>query len=191
MANNCFYNMKVQGKEENVKEFIKIMQVDKYEGNVHMFRIFCAYVYEEGTDENGYYVAKLNGDCAWSVHTCMTEYGYYTDRKDSPGIPTHLAKESERLGLMIDVYSTESGMAFAEHYTFYNGECICDETVDYFEYMLDEYESVEEANEDLDINLTKEEFDFAIEENEGYIEVGGFGDYEFADIIDFTSNNAA
>lgn len=57
---------------------------------------------------------------------------------------------------------------------FVYGEMILNECVDYYEYYIDEFETKEEAERELDITLTDEEWN----EHE-YVSRGGFGDWEF------------
>ena len=64
-----------------------------------------------------------------------------------------LFQAADELKLNIEVYSTEPGCQFAEHYKYENGECIDDECEPY----------QEEWNEDSD----------------EYIEEGGFGEWSF------------
>lgn len=70
MANNCWYQMKVSGKPESIREFIKVIQ---YEHPIRsLSRVFEAGIDdEESIDAEGY--VHITGDCAWSVHTCMME----------------------------------------------------------------------------------------------------------------------
>lgn len=173
MPNLCSYDMKVQGAKRNVEEFINIMNAKDY-STTHLYRVFEAELYNELINEDGTYSAYIYGTCAWSVHTSMTEYGYFNKSDDQNG--THLRKESERLNLAIEVYSEECGMAFAERYVFIKGEEVVNECIDREEYCTEEYETVEEMNEDLNTNFTKAQF-----EGLDYIVVGGYGEYEFED----------
>ena len=162
MPNICDYSMKVIGREEDVNEFIEIMQND-YDCTPneprHFWRVFEAY--EDYRDDlwNGMVSVQLSGDCAWSVHTCMTEGGYQRDHMSDGTNGTTLRAESERLNLVIEVFSEECGMGFMEHYLYAFGKEIFDICVDYHEYYLENFDSVEEFNEELNLNWTQEEFD--------------------------------
>jgi hypothetical protein len=181
MANNCFYQMQVQGAQENVDEFIKIIKANYYyddngKCNVdrHFWRVFEACVDDEYV-KNCIKTAMISGDCAWSVYSCMCDgkWTYQDQFKDDSG--TTLKIESERLHLAIEVYSEECGCAFMEHFVFVNGEQLIDECVDWNEYPAYDYESVEELNEDYGTNFTQEEF-----EGNEYLQVGGM-DWDFSD----------
>ena len=141
MANNCCYEMKIKGKETNVKEFLTIIQY-KHPKEIHFARIFSAEILNEYTDKNNQYIAEVAGDCVWSVYYCMfTGFAtYYTDTcKEIPTL-SNIPKESKRLNLDIEIYSTEPGMCFAEHYIVKNGNIEIDETTHYERHY---YESVD------------------------------------------------
>ena len=184
MPNLCFYSMCVKGKKENIEEFIKVMEAGydygtmKFDYDRHMFRVFEAYYDDiEQIDENVYQVT-ISGDCAWSVASCMMKDGYYSDvKKRYPNEfkGTYLQSESLRLELDIEVYSEESGACFQEHYIIRNGDIEVEECVDLYEYYIREYNTKEEAEENLDVEITDEEW----RSGEEYISRGGFGEWDF------------
>lgn len=181
MPNFCCYEMKVRGKEEAVEEFIDIIQA-KYQikdgvcsHERHFWRVFEANVIDKHF-ENGVGYAEIDGDCAWSVYSCMCE-GDNTYNNDCPNLGgTTLQKESERLNISIEVYSSENGCAFQEHYIYDCGECIVEDCVEWGEYCTDDFDSVEDLNAEYGTNFTQEEFENA---DDGYISVGGFGNWSF------------
>ena len=181
MPNICSYAMQVKGKSENVKEFIKMIQVNYAfddNGNCynpdtkepverHLWRVFDAYVDEDITTGDERKVS-LSGSCAWSVKSCMFE-GFGTYQSQHPdGNGTTIPIESDRLQLTIEIFSEECGMCFMEHYVVVDGVVIIDECVDWEEYCTEDYETVEEMNEECGTNFTQEQFD-----EEDYISVGG------------------
>ena len=182
MPNYCNYSMCVKGKKENIEEFVKVIQAHydyntmEFSHDRHLFRVFDAYYDEiEELADNSYQVV-INGCCAWSVISCMFEDGYYSDIKerfpnDCRG--TTLPIESKRLNLDIEVYSDESGCCFQEHYVVIKGDVVCEESVDWYEYFIDEYDSKEEAEKNLDIEITDAEW------QEGYASRGGFETWDF------------
>lgn len=186
MPNYCYYSMCVKGKKENIEEFEKIINANYDYGTMtfshdrHLFRVFEAAT--DGIEKVGenVYQATFSGDCAWSVHSCM--FGgiasYYEDLKErfpNEFRGTTLPIESERLGLDIEVFSEESGMCFQEHYVIRSGNVEVEECVDWEEYYIGEYESKEEAEEELDIEITDEEWNSGDE----YISRGGFDTWDF------------
>jgi hypothetical protein len=183
MPNYCNYSMCVVGAKENVEEFIRVINADYDYGTMefscdrHMFRVFeatCDEIEERG---DGKFQTVINGYCAWSVSSCMLEGGYYRDCKERYGENfrgTTLRIESQRLNLDIEVYSEESGMCFQEHYIFNNGNLVCDECRDWCEYWLDDYETKEEAEAELGITITDNEW----EEGECFSR-GGFKTWDF------------
>jgi hypothetical protein len=173
--------MCVVGKKENIEEFIKVIQADYDYGNMtfnydrHMFRVFEAYYDEIEERLDNMYQVVINGHCAWSVASCMLEGGYYHNIKQrypSEFRGTTLLLESKRLNLDIEVYSEESGCCFQEHYVIIKGDFVCDECVDWSEIWVDDYETKEEAESDLEIEITDEEWKIGYKE--GYFTRGGF-----------------
>ena len=183
MANNCFYSMYVKGSKENVEDFIKMIKSNydygtmEFEHNRHMFRVFSADEGElEALGDNTYGVA-IDGDCAWSVATCMLEDGYYARCKNKYGDKfrgTTLVQESKNLNLEIEVFSEESGCCFQEHYVVRYGVLEVDECVDWYEYFIDEYDTKKEAEADLGIKITAQEW-----KAKEIITRGGFDSWAF------------
>ena len=106
----------------------------------------------------------------------MFERGYYRDLKSAYPEEfrgTTLLIESERLNLDIEVYSEECGCCFQEHYIIKQGEMVCDECVDWECYDIYDYETKEEAEEDLCVEFTDEEW----ENRDDRITRGGFGEW--------------
>lgn len=177
MANNCFYDMKIVGDtKEAVDEFVGMLT---YENQDRYFaRIFDADVYER-TEINGKYTAKVSGDCAWSVHSCMCDgmFTYYDKGRDDK--LTCLSVETERLGLTVEIYSEEPGVGFAEHYIYQNGDCLLEDEVDLAEYWWDDGSSLEEFLDEYGLNDLNDEQLNQLKE-EGYIVIGGYGKIEFS-----------
>lgn len=181
MPNICNFSMKVTGNPENVEKFIDIIQADYFirqDGTCidfytkqiverHFWRVFEAEVIDDKTKNNVRSVI-INGECAWSVFSCMCS-GRGTYQSDNPGKNgTTLKKESARLHLSIEVFSEEPGCCFMEHMVYVNGKRIVDDCIDWFEYPTEYFETVEEINKAYKTNFTQREF----EENE-YLSVGG------------------
>lgn len=187
MPNYCNYSMCVVGKQrKNVEEFIKIMNADynygtmEFNSDRHMFRVFEATCDEIEKRDDGKFQVIINGYCAWSVSSCMLRDGYYGNfKRDYPDNfrGTTLDIESKKLKLDIEVYSDECGMCFQEHYIITNGEIVCDECVDWSEIWVEDYKTKEEAEKDLDIKITDEEWVTGLEE--GYFTRGGFDSWDF------------
>lgn len=164
MPNLCDFSIMVKGKPKDL-EIVKLIfkadysyssgKLDYCTEVSHLFRTWTDF---EAIDEDvseGY--LSLCGYCAWSVSTCMLEGGgtYYERMKNYQNFKgTSLLRISKEYNVDIEVYSSECGMCFQEHYLIKNGELLIDECVEWFE----EY---------------KEELD-------DYVSTGGFGDWEFS-----------
>ena len=193
MPNYCSYSMKVKGTHENIEQFIKIIQTD-YMYNKdgacinpdtnepverHFWRVFEAYVVDDET-ENEVRSVIINGDCAWSVTSCMCD-GRWTYQGQNPnGRGTTLKQESARLNLSIEVFSEEPGCGFMEHIVFVNGKSIVNDCIDWNEYYTEEFETVEEMNAECGTHFTQEEF-----EREDFLSTGGidwcFDEWDYED----------
>ena len=175
MANNCLFDMKITGGEEGIKELVSML---RWEGKFKGAGLGRVYSFEadeiEKTNIPGVYQTRGAGDCAWSVLTAMCkEY-----RADAPS----LESETERLGLVVEVYSSEPGCCFQEHYLFAKGDLVIDECVDYEEHWVEGPEHLEEYNEEYGTDFTPDMLD----EN-GDVCIGGFGDSfgDFADVSEY------
>lgn len=162
MANNCLFDMRISGKRENALELIKMMQwKGEYEHN-GLGRIFsCETPYKFEEYKDGYGHIDVFGDCAWSV-LCAMMAGY---REIS------LESETKRLNLVVEVYSSEPGCCFQEHFVIDRGCVLTSECVDYEEHWVSGYDSLEAYNKDNETNFTED----MINES-GDICIGGFGD---------------
>lgn len=161
MANNCLFDWKIVGKEENVDELISMMKWEgkfEYDGLGRIYELECTDKSDNGDETVSAYGY---GDCAWSVLTAMRDYG---------GRAPSLESETGRLELKIEIYSSEPGCCFQEHVIIDNGKVIEEECVDYEEHWVWEFDTIEEYNKEYGTSFTEDMVD------EGNIYVGGFGD---------------
>lgn len=113
---------------------------DAFTNTKHFWRIGFADVYYETEDNiNDIKFVYICGDCAWSVHSCMRR-GLGTYAKDDDEHSTSLAEQSELLNLEIEVFSSEPGVGFQEHYLYKNGEETIDDVEDYTETYFENEE---------------------------------------------------
>lgn len=173
MANNCLFDMRITGREEAIKELIAML---KWEGEFKEKGLGRTYSFDadelEETDVVGIYSVTGYGDCAWSILTAMCE----EYRKDAPS----LESETKRLGLVVEVYSSEPGMCFQEHYLFVKGDVLVNECVDYEEHWVSGYSSLEEYNKEFETDFTEDMLN-----EDGDVCIGGFGD-DYASFEDVT-----
>lgn len=170
MANNCFYEMKVWGMNpDDLKEFVARLN---WENGVGFGRTFSADVFEEVKAENGVHSVMISGDCAWSIQSA------YLDKGDMQSF-------CKDRNLIVEMYSSEIGCCFQEHYVIVLGIVSVDECTDYYELWLDDY-AVENGdnsfetlvaryNEDNCTNFAPEDLD---ERDEIYC-IGGFDEWHF------------
>ncbi len=180
MANNCFYHMRVMGSKEGIGEFLKVMT--DYNHTPHFWRVFSAEVSELEPNDDGTFTADINGDCAWSVHSCMRD-GHGTYAKDRPQISTSLKRESKRLRLEIEVFAEEPGIGFQEHYRYKNGKELANEVENWDVYMFEEDEYNCESREAAfacflkEYGLTGHGFTLRSLRLDNTLTLGGLADY--------------
>ena len=167
MANNCYFEMKIKGTAEDCGKWYKRMI--SYDEPNYFHRIFSADIYEEGDIDKEHYMC-IAGECAWSLDTCRRTSG------DSEGKDL-FAMNSQELSIDMEVYSSEPGMAFQEHYIYKHGECLNEECIDYEEIFYDKemYENFEKFKNKYNLpkNVTEDDLD------EGWYNKGGFASWEF------------
>jgi len=142
MPNYCDYSLRVQGKPDNVEEVVKTIQAKysydtmEFDHKKHLFRVFTSFISDDDEPEEGIRSVIIDGECAWSVSTCMTEIGYYKEAKEEYGNNfrgTTLKELTKATNTMIEVYSEEYGSCFQEHYLYKNGICIIGDYVPFYE----------------------------------------------------------
>lgn len=181
MANMCCLQMIVRGERKNIEAFYNAMS---QKGKIWMGRGASAEIeYEEGTNR-----ALINGECKWSVQSALVDNAismrsdptgwYFGDGVDGSELEfITLFEACKRWNLNMEVYSEECGCEFQEHYVFVDGDLVCDECVDYNEYDLSEFETKEEAEEELGIKITDEEWEN--KDDDEWITRGGFEAWDF------------
>lgn len=168
MANECSFSALITGRTANVREFLKTMRRN------WAYEVICEDEPElEDFAPDGIISEYAEGFCKWSVLYAMR------DKYRSPSIES----ESRKLGLFVEIYSTEIGCAFQEHVFIKKGEIVVDDRVDYDEIYVGEYDSIEEYNAANGTDFTQDmvEDDLVI--------IGGFGEKygRFHTITDFKS----
>lgn len=177
MANICSFSMCVKGTHENIEKFYNAMCQD---GNIYMGRGADAQILYEDEENR----ALIDGWCKWSVQSAMIDnaismrtepnmWGWTKDVNPSTLEFITLWEACARWNIDMEVFSEEPGCAFQEHYLIIDGQVVCEDCVEWNEYDLDDFETKEEAEEELEIEITDEEW-----EEGGFIGRGGF-DWEF------------
>ena len=162
MPNICIGTVKVRGYKDNVEEFTRIIQ-SKYDYDKpdmefhkpHFWRVFEAYIASYET-YGLLAVAEYDISCAWSVAACMLpgKFSYYDDTKDGiNGIKTygtHLLEIGKKLNLDVEIFSSEPGVGFQEHYRIQSGIICEDECTEYHELYIGEYETYQDLIDDYE-----------------------------------------
>lgn len=171
MPNYCYYEMKVVGIDDNIDELISMMNYNH--PTYHFHRVFEADVYDRG---DGY--ALISGDVAWSIYSAMLCLlgGCESTGKEY----TFISNVSKSLQLKIEIFSSEPGIGFQEHYLIRNGEMMIEGCEDYTEYYFDELyykgETYEEKFaaflEEYKLNITPDD----LNENGNYC-IGGIKNF--------------
>lgn len=103
-----------------------------------------------------------------------------------------LESESERLNLALEVFSSEPGVGFQEHYIIVNSEVVVEECEDYEEIDLNLYrhDKIEEVITDFckEFNISRKDFDKRLDEDHVY-SYGGLGDryLDYCDLTEYLS----
>ena len=179
MANICDFSMCVKGAHDDIEKFYNAITQN---GNIYMGRGADAEIQYE--DEEG--GAFIDGWCKWSIQSAMIDDALSMQKQKESGIGNWygidkndkheyitLWEACRKFNLDMEVYSKESGYEFQEHYLFKDGNIQYEDCVKYYEYYIADYKNKKEAEKELGIQITNDEW-----ENEEYVCRGGFADYE-------------
>lgn len=197
MANTCSFQIRAKGSSDGLKKFVKAMvgrgawlcfyecrgPVESVEGNKEL----------DGVFSNGFFEA--DGECKWSVKFALIDNAdsMAEQKKTGSGMwctgDEFVEKDqfkslwtcAEEYGVEFELYSEEIGFEFQEHFAYVDGQRT-EECVKYAEYCLEEYHTREEAQAELNIPISVEDWE------EGYVHVGGFDDWDFKLIGEATGN---
>lgn len=177
MANICSFLMKVRGNKSDIEQFHKALN---QEGKIWIGR---GAETDLTFEKDG--AAFLSGWCKWSVVSALTDNAvsmrtepdmwYHEDGEEDKEYIT-LYEACKRWNIVMEIYSEEGGCQFQEHFICNKGDVICEECVDWEEYDVYEYGSKEEAEQDLGIKFTDEEW---AKQDDGRITRGGFDNWDF------------
>ena len=210
MPNYCNYELKAKGEKENLEKLIEILNNNynmSEEDPLHMFRIFEATPTFDNEEKT---FLTVRGYCAWSVYSCMMEGActYYSDSYKDTNATTidRLAKD---LNLYIEIISEEPGMCFMEHIMCYPDGEIIHESLPWYEFDIEDYDTFEKFNKDVLSGITgiikdeisnyinEEVFYNAKKQGQLYITFGGYdyckdfklvNDYVIQPVITFNLN---
>lgn len=180
MANICSFVMKARGSKENVEQFHKAM---RQEGNIWMGRgADVDLTFEDDGEDGAFY---MSGWCKWSILSALIDNAI--SMRTEPNMWSKeegwenreyitLYEACERWDIIMEVYSEEGGCQFQEHFICDKGKVLCEDCVHWEEYDIYDYDSREEAEEDLGVKFTDEEW---ANEDDGRICRGGFPNWDF------------
>lgn len=180
MPNYCDFKVKITGPVKGMERFYNACNNEYHsedDPNEHFYRIF-EFEFDEDVIKNDIGTVHGYGYCAWSVWSCMFDgpYTYHNSAKHTNGITVdRLAKEE---GLVIEIYSNEIGMEFAEHFLINRGEILIDEETFYSEITYED--SYEEFIERTKLNWTEEQWKEYFEKEDVYV-ICNWGDMKFTD----------
>lgn len=175
MANLCNFVMHVRGKRENIEKFYEALTQN---GKIYMGRGASAEIF---LDDD---IAEITGWCKWSIVSALidnaismrTEPNRWSFEEDVNELEfITLIEACQRWNVDMEVYSEESGCCFQEHFLVIDGELVIDECVEWNEYCIDDFETKAEAEAELGIEITDEEWD----SGEAFISRDGFGEWIF------------
>lgn len=187
MSNDCNFDIKVRGKKKDVLTLADWLSayydytdsnnprcyLVKDDGDVpcahHIgYRVKESMLIDDLSDyeDDDEVIGDINGYCAWSCHSCMFEgsFSYLSDDDNKQSFAISLPNACKELQLELELFSSEPGECFAEHY-FINkeGVILVEDCVEYYEKDLSDitgnYDSYEEfKNDNLETDITEEEY---------------------------------
>ena len=173
MANCCAFEMKVKGRQKDLLEFVSVIRYQ------HPDMCFCRVGVEELWFEDG--SLFVNGEVAWSLLYGFMPFG---GKKDSAGHEiADINEVSKKLHLEVEMFSTEIGIGFQEHFIFCDGKKVMMNCIDYCECYYDPDEYSDELTDEerceafkYDYRLSK---DVSIDDldEDGYYISGGVENY--------------
>lgn len=187
MANICDFSMRVKGTKENIDKFYNAL---RQKGNVWIGRgTFDTDIQYEPTSEIDIFYADIYGGTKWSIYSSLIHNAismrtepdtWYWGENKNPNDYEFITlwEACEKYSLDMEVYSSECGCAFQEHFMYVNGKQF-EECVDYYEFDVEEYDTKEEAEEDLGETFTDEEWNTA-KADDNWIKRGGYEEWIFS-----------
>lgn len=197
MANSCDFEMKVKGKSESVETLIKLLKDHELdESEERYFGGWLENIMYEMEDDpiNQSSIAFVTGGCKWSVILSLlgVKDSYYDEDKKDYGDKskvTCLENESKRLNLDIEIYSSEYGVGFEEHFLIKEGELLINDCVNawqldemYFENedLSEEFKEIVERFYKKKISNNEwEELHKWLLENPRNYRLGGYDEWKF------------
>jgi len=199
MPNYCNYSARIKGEKKNVLKLAEWLEANYYmpEGSEELKVVVTRDGVEVPTEHHiGYRVFDFwydtnefknnsdtdvitlhgDGDCAWSVYSCMFNgaIGTYMGdrgRDNEKHKSISIDDACGLLGVTIEIFSTEPGCCFAEHYLIdETGEVIINDETEYTELYLgdfdtddyDEYSRMYKEEYDEEPYVSKELFETAV-----------------------------
>lgn len=153
MANNCYVEGKIWSKsKERIEEFFDWLQDYKMTSVDRVTDI-------EYDEDNSCYSLVFAGDCKWSITSSIN--------KLCDNINGNLTTKTD--DIVVEMWSQEPGCGFEEHVIAANNIIDTEDDVDWEEYCVDEYKTIDQVNEEFSTNFTEDDID-----EYGYCHTGGF-----------------
>lgn len=169
MANICKFEMKIVGSFENMQKFYEaLIQKDdiwigRGAGNTNIR-------YDENKQS-----AIIDGRVSWTIKNALVIAA--NDMKKEKEIQCLTLWEACKLyDVVMEVYSKEDGTQFQQHILCNKGNVEIDDTVNWYEYVEEQfevYETKEEMEKELEITLSEQEW------QDKYATGGGFKSWNF------------
>lgn len=181
MANMCAIDMKIAGKEEAVQEMVQMLSRTGpfcEGGLIGLGRVFTFDLDESFTERDPKNPSMISvqgfGDCANSVKCAIIDWA-----------PHNLESECARLGVVVEIFSSETGNQFQEHFLCNKGVIEIEECVDYEEWVLSDMHPSDIEALAKEKEMTVDELWSKLNDNGEYT-VGGFENYcDFQDLFQY------
>lgn len=162
MANICEFSMMIKGKHDNIKKFYDALT----QANEDVWMGRGAEVYE--VDDDGDTVI-IGGDTKWSLTASLIMDAVSMREQAKEGIDHHwvdhinkinefvtLPEACKKFNVNMEVFSSETGMCFQEHYKYEDG-VFTKEVTDYYESYDENDNLIQEGGFEWDFDLQGKE----------------------------------
>ena len=139
MANDCEYEMTAVSRSREALE--RLVRIMKYQDPEYfIYRVFDAELREDiEATEDGFFIARIDGDVAWSCATWFTSKERLDSIHEATGAHyITLDLLCRKLGIGVEVYGQEGGCGFQEYHRCTHAGEVSGDCADWSEEWCDD-----------------------------------------------------